>query len=133
MKNLIYLPIIIILISTACKKEDPPTPTSNNTVTTPPPTQQTQSDYWGCWREGTGKIGHHDMILIEQTTKPHTIQVADQCVHISTIPALDIGVFRNDTLILDNGIFEFWCYIVGDTLIYGVYAPGTETDKFIKI
>ena len=132
MKTIIQLSLIAIVIFSSCKKEDTPEPDNNSntqTVTPPPP----YANYWGCWREATGKIGYNDIILIENLSGPHTFQVGDSCIHISIIPALDIGVFRNDTLILDNGTFEYWCFIVTDTLIYGVYAPGTETDKFIKI
>ncbi len=136
MKTAIKLSLItIILFSITCKKEDPPEPNNSiiNNTTTPPPPPPPYADYWGCWREATGKIGYKDIILIENQSEPHTIQVGISCVKDPAILSLDIGVFRNDTLILDNGTFEYWCFIVTDTLIYGVYVPNTETDKFVKI
>ena len=136
MKTVITLLLVVIFIG-ACKKEDPPQPSNNTTntqtVTPPPPPPPPVVDYWGCWREATGKLGYKDLILIENQSEPHTVQVGISCIKDPAIPSQDIGVFRNDTLILDNGTFEYWCFIVGDTLIYGVYVPNTDTDKFIKI
>ena len=101
---------------TACKKEDPSEPssttTTSNTITPPPPPPTPQSvDYWGCWRESTGKVGVYDIILTEDTVGPHMFGFGTLCVPEPSIPAQALGVFRNDTLILDNGTYEFWCFI----------------------
>ena len=133
MKTVITLLLVVIFIS-ACKKEDTPPPennsTTNNTTTSPPP----YADYWGCWREATGKPGVYDIILTENQAKPHTFQFATLCVGEPNIPPQDIGVFRNDTLILDNGTFEYWCFIENDTLLYSAYIANVPApERFVKI
>lgn len=89
--------------------------------------------YWGCWTEATGKPGVYDMILIEDTISLHSVELVTSCTSGTVGPAQNIGFFRNDTLILDNGIYEFWCFIENDTLLYSAYAPSIAIEKFIKI
>ena len=55
------------------------------------------------------------------------------CVPEPSIPAQALGVFRNDTLILDNGTYEFWCFIENDTLLYSAYGVGAPPERFVKI
>lgn len=120
----------------SCKKEDPTEPsnnsTTNTTTTQPPPTNNPYDDYWGCWRESTGNPGYYDIILVEDTIGPHELYFGTLCVADSML-FLDVGVFRNDTLILDNGTYEFWCFIENDTLLYSAYVPNATTEKYIKI
>lgn len=122
---------LFILFSFGCKKEDTPEPSNNSTTTQPPPPTQSIT-YWGCWREATGNTGAYDIILIENQAEPHTLQFGTLCVG-DPILVQDIGIFRNDTLILDNGMFEYWCFIENDTLLYSVYIPNAIPEKFVKI
>lgn len=138
MKTIIKLSLIaIVIFFGACKKEDPPPPnnnsTSNNITVPPPPPPPPYANYWGCWREATGKPGVYDIILTEDTITPHIFEFATACVPEPAIPPQAVGVFRNDTLILDNGIFEYWCFIIGDTMLYSAYVPSPIPEKFIKI
>ncbi len=133
MKNILILSLAVILCTVACKKEDPePVTTTTTTTTTPTPTPQSVT-YWGCWREANSTPGVYDIILIENTTEPHTFQLGNSCIQEPAIPSQDMGVFRNDTLILNNGVYEFWCFIVNDTMLYSAYAPNATTERFIKI
>lgn len=137
--NLIFMKtiatlLLITIVLFSCKKEEPPTPSNStttiNTTNTPPPPY---ADYWGCWREATGKIGAYDIILTEDTVTPHIFEFATLCIPEPIIPAQPLGIFRNDTLILDNGIYEYWCFIVGDTMLYSAYGLSVATEKFTKI
>lgn len=119
----------------ACKKEDPPPPNNNSTsnnITVPPPPPP-YANYWGCWRQADGNTAVYDILLTEDTAGPHIFELATSCVPEPAIPPQAVGVFRNDTLILDNGMFEYWCFIENDTLIYSAYVPNPTPEKFVKI
>jgi len=135
MKSVIALLLIgAVIFIYSCKKEDTPEPSSGsttNTTTSQPPPTPPVVDYWGCWREATGKTGVYDIVLTEDTAGPHIIELATSCAPV--VPSQDIGIFRNDTLILDNGTIEYWCFIVGDTMLYSAYFPNVEIEKFTKI
>ena len=91
----------------------------------------TSYEYWGCWTEATGKAGVYDLGLTENPSGLHTLTFGTVC-GVDTAASMNIGFFRNDTLILDNGDFEFWGYIANDTLVYSAYAQGATTERFVK-
>ena len=121
MKNLIY--ILLILTAFSCQ-EDPcgveETPTDPH------------EKYWGCWT--TGKAGYYDVNLKGNGSELHTFAIVESC-GLAVVASTDIGFFRNDTLILDNGIAEFWCYIEIDTLSFSVNIAGFDADveKLTKV
>lgn len=125
--------IVGVLVLCQCGKDDPePEPEPIIIMT------NDYSNYWGCW--GTSEydtiidsilISAYDIILTENTPEPHRFEFAVDCVPISIGP-MDIGVFRNDTLILDNGIFEYWCFIVDDTMYYSAYVDNAQEVKYTK-
>ncbi len=88
------------------------------------------ANYWGCWKEANGNIGVYDIILTENQTEPHTFTIGEDC------ESLNLGeydaVFRNDTLIIDDGLYEYWCFIVQDTLYYSAYVSNASTEVFVK-
>lgn len=87
------------------------------------------SGYWGCWEESTGKTGVFDVILTPGS--PHNITLGEGCGDI-VAASLDIGFFRNDTLIFDNGQGEFWALLQGDTLLYSA-ENSRNIEKLIKL
>ena len=93
-----------------------------------------QDSYWGCWTEATGKSGVYDVKISGNSSDFHNITIGDQCGS-QLVASFDIGFFRNDTLILDNGQYEFWCYLKGDTLLYSanLEAITSTIEKLIKI
>lgn len=93
-----------------------------------------QAVYWGCWTEATGKLGVYDITLSGDYSDFHNITIGNDCGS-QLVASLDIGFFRNDTLILDNGQYEFWCYLKGDTLLYSANLHNiTPTiEKLVKI
>lgn len=90
-----------------------------------------QALYWGCWREVNNTDGVYDIILEENTPGTHKFSFGNNCKE-DIVSTLETGTFRNDTLIIDNGNFEYWCYIKSDTLYYSAYAPSALTFEFIK-
>ena len=92
-----------------------------------------QASYWGCWTEATGKNGVYDVKLSGNSSEFHNITIGDNC-GLQLVASFDIGFFRNDTLILDNGQHEFWCYLKGDTLLYSanLKAITPTIEKFTK-
>jgi len=125
MKKLLV--VFIILSFAGCKKDDPKKDPPVNTNVAP-----VYAQYWGCWTEAYGTVGVYDIILTENPTEPHDFQFGTSCVPEVSIPALSAGVFRNDTLILDNGTFEYWCFVENDTLLYAAYGVVSSPEKFIK-
>lgn len=82
------------------------------------------ADYWGCWT--TGITTSHDVTLEDNGPRLHTFAIVEAC-GLDVVASMDLGFFRNDTLILDNGTFEFWCYLEDDTLSLSAYAAGFDT------
>jgi len=97
-------------------------------------TRQKKAKYWGCWREATGNRDLYDLILQEGSGYWHNITIGDDCGE-TAIVSLDIGFFRNDTLILDDGKYEYWAFLQGDTLLYSAYVETTNPiiERLIKI
>ena len=131
MKKITYI-LILTLFDFSCKKADD--------APKPQPIRQTQttqkipskSEYWGCWKEINTTANIYDIILTEYKSTPHGFQFSNNCAPIG-IPEQKLGVFRNDTLVFDNSIFEYWCYVENDTLSYGVYTPTPpQPVKFTK-
>lgn len=112
---------IVTMILLSCNKSD---------IT--PENKVNHNDYWGCWTEATGKTEYYDLILTENESEPHRLEMGNDCAPLLSIGYLDIGVFRNDTLILDNGIAEYWCYIKMDTMYYSAYVLNASTEVFVK-
>lgn len=122
-RAIFVLSILTSLIS--CNKEDKDSNPNKDIVS--------EDDYWGCWEEASGNTGVYDIILTENSSEPHKFQFGTNCIPVTSIPAQDIGVFRNDTLILDNGVYEYWCIIVDDTLHYSAYSGVASEELFIKV
>lgn len=118
LSNLRILPLILVLF--ACS--------DGNEI-------EISEAYWGCWREANNTVGVFDLILIENQSEPHGIGLGTNCVLNENTGIQDIGVLRDDTLILDNGVNEFWCFIQNDTLLYSANVSGAELpiEKFIKV
>lgn len=135
----IFLSIFLFLIF-SCGKEDEVSPSEVSRVQESEDQKDSlnpvniKDNYWGCWKEATGKQGVYDITLTEADTGMHNITFSFDCSK-NPLLSMDIGYFRNDTLILDNGLYEFWCYIQRDTLYYSVNNLGNlgeNTEKFIK-
>lgn len=122
MKKLIVILIIQLLILSSCTEEV-------DTLSI-----EDQATYWGCWTEATGKNGVYDVKLSGNSFEFHNITIGNDCGS-QLVASFDIGFFRNDTLILDNGQYEFWCYLKGDTLLYSanLQAITPTIEKLIKI
>jgi hypothetical protein len=105
------LKYILIFIMLSCDESEP-----------------TKSDYWGCWREINNTEGYYDIILTEGD--PHRFELAIDCIPVTGL-RMDVGLFRNDTLILDNGIAEYWCYLHRDTLHFS--SGNHEIIKLLKV
>ena len=87
--------------------------------------------YWGCWVEATGKPGVYDLKLAGEGLHFYSATLGHDCGD-KIVVFLEAGVFRNDTLFLDNGQHEFRCYLQGDTLLYSSNA-NAAIEKLIKI
>lgn len=88
-------------------------------------------NYFGCWKGVKGQTKSYDIILTKNEKEPHTFQFGSKCKP-KKITTLDVGKFRNDTLIIDNGKFEYWCHLKNDTLTYSSYSKRSKTFKFVK-
>jgi hypothetical protein len=114
MKNLIKLLLVLILFS--CEENE-----IHN------------SNYFRCWREYRNMPGYYDLIITEMTKEPHRIEFGLDCKPIEGL-LMDIGIFRNDTLIMDNGLNVYWAYYRADTLYYSAYSDvELKVEKFLKI
>ncbi len=81
--------------------------------------------YLGCWTEVTGKPGVYDITIeVDKFALGYGCQ--------ATIVAEGTSFLRNDTLILDVGAFEYWCYLKGDTLLYSE-GTGNTIERLTKI
>lgn len=125
--------LILFIVTTSCKKDDDQsTNTAKDKSITSTTTLQKQAKYWGCWHEINKTPGVYDIILTEGNINKHGFEFGNNCIAEQKITKQNIGVFRNDTLILDNGVYEYWCFISGDTLLYSVYLNDSKVEKFLK-
>lgn len=125
--------IMSALMASSCNKSvvtpDPKVITKKVVKTTSTPVP---GDYWGCWKEAFG-APVYDILLTDGVSIPHGFQFGTTCIPEQSIPVQNIGVFRNDSLTFDNGTYEYWCYVDGDTLTYGAYiVPIQPPTKFVK-
>lgn len=92
------------------------------------------SDYWGCWQEATGKTNVYDILLRGNGKELHNFTLGFDCGNVNVVASLDVGFFRNDTLVLDNGTYEFKCYLQSDTLFYLTEIKGFKTivERLVK-
>ncbi len=121
--------MIACLILVCCKKHEEEEP-----VTPSPEITKLQDRYWGCWKEYKNDPTYHDIRLTKSDAGRHGFQLGQNCVGLSAAPRQNNGFFRNDTLILDNGNFEYWCFLKSDTLYYNAYIPNPKpAAKFLKM
>ena len=115
--DLFKLSILFILIFTSCTKEE-------NKIESAPEVITNHDEYFGQWTEANNTVGYYDILITDGI--PPTFEL----VGVETIMNAE---FRNDTLIIDSGMFEYWCKVRNDTLYYSAYAPNARLDKFIKL
>ena len=108
LKDILLACTILILFTASCSVGDEEIP-------------KNASGYWGCWV-------HQNPDVFDILLQPGRFSFGTDCKAISSF---DIGYFRNDTLILDNGNFEYWCLLQSDTLVYSEGARG-PTYKLVR-
>ena len=77
------------------------------------------------------KKGVYDLIISENNQQEIEFDFGRKCKPLNMIINSHC-FFRNDTLIIDNGFFEYWCFIENDILFYSAYSKGARVQKFIK-
>jgi hypothetical protein len=117
---------LILALLTACSQDDEMQP-MNDIIT-----NDAQSDFWGCWGEASGNHGYYDIVLEYNPEGRHTITLGDDCKDGRIVASADVGYFRGDTLILDDGINQIMCYIAYDTLYYFAELYPLEAERFVK-